>query len=272
MTPVARFRAALEAFDCEGRFGEADYALLRSLLSGALGRGEPHADLLDGLLGLFFERHLMHDRRRAELLSMDDESLWRAVRHRFRQVVADENDEHRPYHALRSHVRDALLSFGAEPPSEAHWPAGLYGRSGFSPPLVEQAVCALWREGGPKPSAAQATSELFARYVRPLARADEFRESHAPPETMSRRLDAQRLASGVLELLLEEERELLRHLLDGGGVEEWAEASGCSRATAYRMLARLKALCRLELHSRSSRTRIEALNALRLGLKHGSGV
>jgi hypothetical protein len=46
-------------------------------------------------------------------------------------------------------------------------------------------------------------------------------------------------------------------------VEDWAQGQGCSRATAYRLMARLKALCRLEFAQRSSGTQVEALEALR---------
>ncbi|MFL5319200.1 MAG: hypothetical protein ACJ790_06050, partial [Myxococcaceae bacterium] len=66
-----------------------------------------------------------------------------------------------------------------------------------------------------------------------------------------------------IALLSAEERDLLRHVLvEEGSVEEWAERKGCSRATAYRHMAGLKALCRLEFSQRSNRTQLEALAAL----------
>ncbi|MHB8877900.1 MAG: hypothetical protein ACYC8T_29755 [Myxococcaceae bacterium] len=261
---IAQLRDALRAFDSDGRFSEGDYGVLRSVLAGSLHRGRATSgDLLDGLANLFFERHLMHDARRAELLSLDDEAFARAVRHRFRQVVADEHDEHRPYHALRAHVREALELLPPQPAGQPCWPSTVRERGGFSRLLVEQAVGALWSELRRRPTPAEATAELFARYVRPLATADEFSESQGAPEVLGRRLEGQRLAAGILELLTAEEKDLLRHVLaDEGSVEAWAVGRGCSRATAYRLMARLKALCRLEFEQRSSGTQLAALRAL----------
>jgi AraC-like DNA-binding protein len=269
-SPLAQLRAALEAFDREGRFTEGDYAALRAVLAGSLHRGRAAVgDLLDGLANLFFERHLMHDARRAELLALDDEGFGRAVRHRFRQLVADEHDDHRPYHALRAHVREVLEALPAPQDEELAWPTSVRDRGAFSRALVEQAVSALWGEQRRKPTAAEATSELFARYVRPLSSAGEFTMSQGAPEVLGRRLEGQRLATGILELLTAEEKDLLRHVLaDEGSVEDWAGQRGCSRATAYRLMARLKALCRLEFEQRSSGTQLAALRAL--GAKLGS--
>jgi hypothetical protein len=269
--PISQLRVALTAFDREDRFSDADYDVLRAVLAGALSRrqAQAQADLLDGLVNLFFERHLMNDGRRHALLAMDDEALLRALRHRFRQLVADEHDDHRPYHALQGHVREVLDMLSPhDPPREIEWPASLRSGTVFVRGLVEQAVRSLWAEQGRRPTVGQASAELFARYVRPLAAADEFTGSRLVPEALSRRLDGQRLAAGILEVLSMEEKDLLRHVLtDEGSVEQWAEQRGCSRATAYRLMARLKAMCRLEFRQRSNGTQLEALHALAQGLK-----
>jgi hypothetical protein len=82
------------------------------------------------------------------------------------------------------------------------------------------------------------------------------------------RLDAQRLARATLELLTADEKDLFRHVLEGEGtIEAWGVERGVSRATAYRMLARLKSLCRLEWIERSPGTRLEILEALRVNLQ-----
>src|SRR5207248_3025211 len=189
------------------------------------------------LINLFFERHLMHDARRAELLAMDDETLVRAVRHRFRQVVVDADDEYRPYHALRAQVRDVLDCLAPAAPAEGAWPASISERGSYSRALVEQAVVALWRDNGRRPQAQDATAELYARYVKS---GRQITQSRQAPETISRRLDGQRLAAAILDLLTADEKDLLRHVLaDAGSVEDWAHGKGCSRATAYRLMARL---------------------------------
>src|SRR5690349_5904960 len=126
--PVERLRAALLRFDGEGAFGEGEYEALWYVLSRVTG-AKTSPDILDGLIYLFFERHVLDDRRRRELLALSDDELSRAVRHRFRQVVADEREDTQPYHALRPHVRDALdgapdEDFGADP----GWPSSI--RSG----------------------------------------------------------------------------------------------------------------------------------------------
>ncbi|MFZ5471598.1 MAG: hypothetical protein ACOZIN_19405 [Myxococcota bacterium] len=260
---AAQLRDALTAFDREGRFGEADYAVLRGVLAGALRPGANSTDLLDGLAGLFFERHLLHDGRRAELLALDDEALLRAVRHRFRQVMVDESDDYQPYHALRAHVRETLAALKERRPTSANWPSSLVQRGAFSRGLVEEAVLALWAESGCRPSVVEATRELFHRYVRPVSPALEVSETHELPDALLRRLEGQRLARGILEVLSAEEKDLLRHVLaDEGSVEDWAEANGRSRATAYRLLARLKSLCRLEFCSKSNRSQLDVLRAL----------
>lgn len=259
---VARFRAALRAWDAGGLFTDEDYASLQTLLSSALRRSPDRDDLLDGLTGVFFERQLMNDRRRAELLAMDDGELIRAIRTRFRQLLADEQDEYEPYHALKMHVRQLLPSLQSQPTPkvEAPWPLALKEKGRFVQERVREALLALWAQLQRLPDARTATGELFRRY----ASADlDVRESQDPPHALQRRLDGQRLAEGILALLSSDERSLLRHLLvEEGNVEEWATAKGCSRATAYRHMASLKALCRLEFSARSNGTQLEALAAL----------
>jgi len=256
---IRRFRQALEAFDRTGTFGENDYRHLRSLVAGTRSGRGTDGDLLDGLVNLFFERHLLPDARRKELLELEDDALVRAVRHRFRQVLADAQDEVRPYRALRAQVRFVLERL-TEVPGEADWPPRLTERDHFSSALVEQAVRALARDRSAIPTAAEATQELLSRYAEGVAWPVE---SQDVPEVLRRRIDGQRLAAGILRVLTTDEKELLRHVLDGGGVEDWAQDSGVSRATAYRMLSRLKALCRLEFAARSNCTQLEALAALR---------
>lgn len=265
LQPRMTLRDVLERFDLDGTLTPADYDVLRSVVAGAAAR-RTTVDLVDGLLDLFFERHVMNDVRRKELLALKtDEELARAVRHRFRQTVSDEHDAHRPYHALRAHVRAVLESSAAEEPTNGTggWPAAIQEGGRFSQALVAQAVAALRSDRKLKPSAADATAELMRRYVTPAALADAPEESQDEPEILRRRIDAQRLSLSILEVLNPEERDLLRHLLvDEGSVEAWAKANAISRATAYRMLSRLKTLCQLELDTRSTATQIEALQAL----------
>src|SRR5687768_6848180 len=136
--PLSSLRAALLAYEREDRFSEADYLALRSVLAGALGPRRGAADLLDGLISLFFERQCMHPGRRAELLAMDDDALGRALRHRFRQLVAGESDDRRPFHALQGHVREALDALADTPPrGEVSWPVSLRGRHVFVQVQVE---------------------------------------------------------------------------------------------------------------------------------------
>jgi len=130
----------------------------------------------------------------------------------------------------------------------------------FTSASVEAAIRALAQERGTIPTAAEATRELFHRYI---AGDPPPEESQDEPEALRRRIDGQRLAAGILRVLTADEKELLRHVLDGGSVEDWAEGAGRSRATAYRMLSRLKALCRLEFAERSNHTQLEALQALK---------
>lgn len=267
--PVGQLRGAFERFDREGTFTDADYDVLRQTLSRVAGPRAAALDLLDGLVNLFFERHLMEDRRRAELLALPDDDLLRAVRHRFRQVIADDRPDQQPYHALRAHVRDVLdATADVElPPSDVTWPVAIRTRDRFDRAAVEQAVCALWRELQSRPTAASATAELLRRYVQ--AEAEEITSAHDVPEVIRRRLDGQTLAANILSLLTSQERSLLRHVLDEGTVEEWAAETGCSRATAYRLMARLKTLCKLEFAQRSNGTQLEALQALRGRLSAG---
>ncbi len=259
---IQAFRAALAAFDQRGEFGEPEYKLLRALVTQSQGRRGTDGDLLDGLVNLFFERHVMSDARRRELLALNDDDLERAVRHRFRQVLADAQDDYKPYRALRAQVRAALQAVTV-PPAEAAWPARIREKDHFSAAAVEAAVCALARERRVLPSVAEATKELFQRYAEGPAAPDQSQDE---PEVLRRRIDGQRLAAGILRVLTAEEKDLLRHVLDGGSVEDWAEQADRSRATAYRMLSRLKALCRLEFSERSNRTQLEVLNALKGGL------
>ncbi len=249
-------RESLSRFEKQGAFCEDDYQTLRDVLIGVGRLPEP---ALDGFIGLFFERHVLDDVRRGELLSMGDEAMVRALRHRFRQVVAGAADDHQAWHALSAHVRDALGSLlgpgGSFPPS-------IQSKQGFSGIAVEQAVSAYWGELGRKPTAREATSELVSRYLKDLPQIEVTQEREFP-EIMRARLDAQRLARGILEVLSAEERELFRAQLDGVRVENWAKENGISRATAYRMLARIKGLCKIEFDERSTKTQLDVLDALR---------
>lgn len=259
-----RLREALRSFDTDGAFSEADYACLRACLARAVSRPTERANVVDGLVGLFFERHILSDQRRTELLEMSDEPLLRAVRHRFRQVVADAHDHYQPFHALNAHVRDALVATSS---GTAVFPVSVHAQGAFSAVAVEQAVMALWAEWGRKPSAVEATTELFRRYVQPELPAELSQQSRDFPEVVRSRLDAQRLARGVLDVLSVEERDLLRFVLDGeGSVEDWALMRGVSRATAYRWLSRLKTLCKVGLKERSPGTQINVLELLRESL------
>ncbi len=257
---LTRLKGAIEAFHREGRFGEDDYVALRAALAPV----SPQADLqtIDGLVGLFFERHLMNDTRRSELLMMGEEDLGRALRHRFRQLMSDEHEGHRAYHALRAHVGEALGVLLSVPDAGVPFPASIQGRAGFSPVAVEQAVAALWSELRRKPAPGEATSELLKRYLHE-ASAEPVSESREFPEVVRAHLDAQRLARGMLAVLSAQERDLLRQVLDGGSVDDWAALNAMSRASAYRLHARLKTLCQLELRDRSRHTQLVAFDALR---------
>ena len=79
MGDVARLHDALRAFDAEGVFVEEDYLALRRLVAGV---GRVDAPLLDGFIGLFFERHVLDDQRRNELLALSHAELEKAVRYR----------------------------------------------------------------------------------------------------------------------------------------------------------------------------------------------
>lgn len=263
-SPLATVRDALREFEASGAFSEPAFMSLRLLLAGTA-----PGELVDGLLGLFFERHLLHDVRRRELLAMDDEALGRALRHRFRQVVADGQEGHDAAHALGAHVRDVLGRVDNGPPQTAPWPVLLTQGDRFSRALVEEALRAYAGELGRWPQSAEAVRELLRRYA-PEAPAPRHDDSglHDPPEALRRRMDAQRLARQLLEVLRLEERNLLRHLLmDEGSVEDWAREQGMARATAYRVLARLKTVCRSELEGRSKSTQLKALEELFGGRK-----
>jgi len=256
---LATVRAALREFDATGAFSEAAFSALRTLLAGTA-----PGELVDGLLGLFFERHILHDARRRELLALEDEALLRALRHRFRQVLADGREGHTAAHALGAHVREALAECSPAQPRAASWPVLLTQGERFSRERVEEAVRAYAAELGHWPSAAEAVRELLRRYGSsvPEPRGEDSGQFD-PPEALRRRLDARRLASQLLEVLRPQERELLRHLLvDEGNVEDWAREQGLARATAYRVLARLKTICRTELQGRSSSTQLKALEEL----------
>ncbi len=257
MTPAA-VRAALAAFDRDGSFSEDDYEALRAAVVG-VGRVPP--GVLDGLVGLFFERHVLDDVRRAELLALAPDELLKAIRVRFKQVVAGSHDARQPWHALSPHVREALQTI-LEP--GGHFPARIASAAGFSALAVEQAVAALWAELGRRPTHREATVELFKRYVstdRP-----SVTTSREYPAVVVSRLDAQRLARGLLEVLTDDEKDLFRAQIDGEPVEGWAAQRGVSRATAYRLLARIKALCRAEFAERTRHTRLDVLDAIRAQL------
>lgn len=164
-----------------------------------------------------------------------------------------------------AHVREALAALAG--PGTSGYPASLSNRQGFSAIAVEQAVAAVWSELRRKPSAKEATQELFARYV---AGASPAETSHSSvrefPAVIGARLDAQRLARGIISVLSDDEKDLMRAQLDGQPIEAWAQGRGVSRATAYRLLSRIKSLCRVEFDERSNRTRLEVLDALRLQL------
>jgi hypothetical protein len=259
MDDADRLHRAVVAWDATGSFGEEDYAVLRRVVSHV---GRVDVDLLDGFVGLFFERHLLVDVRRRELVALPPDELVRAVRHRFRQVVSGGHDAHQAWHALSAHVREALATLRG--PSGSGFPVSITGRQGFSAIAVEQAVAAVWSELGRAPSVKEATSELFARYVAGAGPAERSETgSREFPAVVSARLDAQRLARGIASLLSPEEKELLRSQLDGEPVEAWAEANGVSRATAYRLLARVKSLCRTQFDARGNNTRLAVLDALR---------
>jgi hypothetical protein len=256
---LATIRAALREFDATGAFSESAFAALRLLLAGAA-----PGELVDGLLGLFFERHILSDVRRRELLEMDDEALVRALRHRFRQVVADGREGHIAAHALGPHVREVLAQCPPAHPASAAWPVLLTHGERFSRERVEEAVRAYAADLGRWPSAVEAVNEMLRRYASsvPEPRGEDTGQFD-PPEALRRRLDARRLATQLLEVLKPQERELLRHLLvDEGNVEDWAKEQGLARATAYRVLARLKTVCRAELEGRSSSTQLRALEEL----------
>lgn len=259
MGDVARLHDALRSFHAQGVFTEEDYGALRRIV-GSVGRVE--SELLDGFVGLFFERHVLDDDRREELLAMSHGDLERAVRHRFKQVVAGGQDSHQAWHALSAHVRDALAVLVA--PGVSGWPVSITTKQGFSAIAIEQAVAAVWSELGRRPSPREATRDLFARFVTSATATEPSHSgSREYPAAIVARLDAQRLARGIVAVLSDDERDLMRSQLDGQGVDVWATGRGVSRATAYRMLARIKSLCRVEFEQRSNRTQLEVLDVLR---------
>ncbi len=259
MGDVARVHGALRDYDAAGTFGEDDYLALRRLVTGV---GRVDATLLDGFIGLFFERHIHDDERRGELLALSHAELEKAVRHRFKQVVAGGQDSHQAWHALSAHVRDALGALAG--PGASGYPSSLSNRQGFSAIAVEQAVAAVWSELRRKPSSKEATQELFSRYVSGALPAESSHSSTREfPAVIGARLDAQRLARGIISVLSDDEKDLLRAQLDGQPIDLWAQGRGVSRATAYRLLSRIKALCKVEFDERTNRTRLEVLDALR---------
>ncbi len=265
MSDAETFRRGLRAFHAGGRFAEEHLQALKRCLLPVV-RGGAAKDVLDGLVGLFFERQLLDPKRRAGLIELPGPELLAALRHRFRQLLADAQDDAVPLHALAAHVRQALSALG-RPGASAEWPASIQEGGRFSAPLVEKAVAALWAEQGAKPGTQQAARELFRRYVAPSAPPASRSDVRALPDVLRARLDAQRLAQGVLEVLNHQEKALLQHLLEEeGSVEDWASKSKVSRATAYRLMARLKTLAQVESFGRSTRTRLEVLEALRQGL------
>ena len=262
MGDVARLHDALRSYEADGTFGEDDYLALRRLVTGV---GKVDATLLDGFIGLFFERHIHDDERRNELIALSHAELERAVRHRFKQVVAGGQDSHQAWHALSAHVRDALEALVA--PGSSGYPSSLSTRQGFSAIAVEQAVAAVWSELRRKPSPKEATQELFSRYVGGALPTESSQSgSREFPAVIGARLDAQRLARGIISVLSDDEKDLMRAQLDGQQLDTWAEGRRVSRATAYRMLARIKSLCRVEFDERTNRTRLEVLDAIRLQL------
>jgi hypothetical protein len=262
MGDVARLHEALRAYDAEGAFVEEDYLALRRIVAGV---GRVDAALLDGFIGLFFERHVLDDERRNELLVLPHSELEKAVRHRFKQVVAGGQDSHQAWHALSAHVREALSTL--QGPGVSGYPTSISTRTGFSAIAVEQAVAAVWSELRRKPSTREAMQDLFARYVAGALPAESSHTaSREFPAVIGARLDAQRLARGIVAVLSDDEKDLMRAQLDGQGIEAWAQGRGVSRATAYRLLARIKSLCKVQFDERSNRTRLEVLDALRLQL------
>lgn len=258
-SPLATVREALREFEASGAFPEPAFAALRLFLAGAA----PGA-LVDGLIGLFFERHILQATRRRELLAMDELALGRALRHRFRQVVADGQEGHEMAHALGAHVREVLAKVGHAPLESTPWPVLLTQGERFSRAAVEEAVRAYAAELGRWPPPAEALRELLRRYAPevPEPRSEDTGVND-PPEALRRRLDARRLAQQLLAVLKPQERHLLRHLLfKEGTVEDWAREQSVARATAYRVLARLKTVCRTELQGRSNSTQLRALEEL----------
>ena len=268
MSRADELKAALVAYDASGEFSEEALAVLKASLQGAVRLGADSGRVLDGLVGLFFERHLLDDRRRRELLALEGDALLGAVRHRFRQVVSDDHESHLPYHALRPHVADALEGTVDGEVTSPGFPSTISAQNRYSPVLVEQAVRALWLESRRKPSVHEATVDLLQRYGGLQGWDDSSGSRDFPELVRARLLDAQRLARGILEVLSAEEKDLMRHVLEGEStVEAWAESKGVSRATAYRLMARIKGLCRIEVDERSPQTKLELLSVLRENLK-----
>ncbi|MFT3706767.1 MAG: hypothetical protein QM817_03790 [Archangium sp.] len=263
MGDVARLHEALKRYEASDEFQEEDYLALRRIVVGV---GRVDAALLDGFIGLFFERHVMNDERRGELLQLPHGELERAVRHRFKQVVAGTQDSHQAWHALSAQVREALNAVNG--PSQSGFPPSISTRAGFSAIAVEQAVAAVWSELRRQPTSKEATQELFARYVASAQPAEISQSSSSRefPAVITARLDAHRLARGIVAVLSDDEKDLFRSQLDGQPIERWAEGRGVSRATAYRLLSRIKALCKVQFDERTNRTRLEVLDALRLHL------
>jgi len=256
---MAGLKAAITAFHERGEFSEDEYRSLRDALAPA--SSSSTSQTFDGLVGLFFERHLMNDVRRTELLQMDDESLGRAVRHRFRQLVADEQPTHREYHALRPTCAPRSTAWFKCRRPAPRTPPRFRARAASRPSPSSRrsprcgASGAASRRRPRRP--ASCSSASWRAPGEPVSESREF------PEVVRTRIDAQRLAFGILNVFSPDERDLLRAVLDGISVDDWAQGRGTSRATAYRLYARLKSLCELELKDRSHRTKLDAIDAMR---------
>ena len=153
----------------------------------------------------------------------------RALRHRFRQVVADGREGHDVAHALGAHVREVLgRSAAAVRPRRLPWPALLTQGERFSRALVEEALRAYAGELGRWPSPRRPCASCCA--ATPWA-------SPSPGARTAGCMIRPRRSGGawtrsawpgsLLEVLKPQERNLLRHLLlEEGTVEDWARGSG----------------------------------------------
>src|SRR5581483_4557102 len=90
----ARLKAAVETFHTTGTFTEEDYRALQAALAPASARST----------------------------SQTFDELGRAVRYRFRQLMADQHEGHRAYHALRPYVAEALTALHVRPDEVVSFP------------------------------------------------------------------------------------------------------------------------------------------------------